>query len=66
MNYSTGGSRVAYLPNSNHELAFGSFHNGGVNMVMCDGSVHFIRQTLTKAQWLAAGTRNGGESVALE
>ena len=64
--YSTGRGRVAYRPNSNRELAFGSFHTGGANMALCDGSVRFVRQSITNAQWLAAGTRNGGEAVNLD
>jgi prepilin-type processing-associated H-X9-DG protein len=48
-------SRIATSANSNH--------TGGVNVVFCDGSVRFVRETLDIATWRALGTRNGGEVV---
>jgi len=38
-----------------------SFHTQGVNVVLMDGSVKFIRSTITQATWRALGTRAGGE-----
>lgn len=38
-----------------------SFHTGGVNMALCDGSVRFIRNTVNPATYKALGSRNGGE-----
>jgi prepilin-type N-terminal cleavage/methylation domain-containing protein/prepilin-type processing-associated H-X9-DG protein len=38
-----------------------SYHGGGVNVVFCDGSVHFIADTIDLPTWRALGTRNGGE-----
>jgi prepilin-type N-terminal cleavage/methylation domain-containing protein/prepilin-type processing-associated H-X9-DG protein len=38
-----------------------SFHTGGVNVLFCDGSVHFITDTIDLPTWRALGTRNGGE-----
>jgi prepilin-type N-terminal cleavage/methylation domain-containing protein/prepilin-type processing-associated H-X9-DG protein len=48
-----------------NETPFTSNHTGGVNMVFCDGSVHFMSQTtdLTVLQMLA--TRAGGEVLQL-
>jgi prepilin-type N-terminal cleavage/methylation domain-containing protein/prepilin-type processing-associated H-X9-DG protein len=43
----------------------GSYHPGGVNTAFCDGSVRFISASVSPAAWLAAGTRNGGESIEL-
>jgi prepilin-type N-terminal cleavage/methylation domain-containing protein/prepilin-type processing-associated H-X9-DG protein len=42
-----------------------SYHMGGVNIVMCDGSVRFIADDIDPAVWLAAGTRAGGETAQL-
>lgn len=38
-----------------------SRHTGGVNILMCDGSVRFITNTIEISVWRALGTRNGGE-----
>jgi prepilin-type N-terminal cleavage/methylation domain-containing protein/prepilin-type processing-associated H-X9-DG protein len=42
-----------------------SWHPGGVNMVLCDGSVRFVRESISAVVWEAAGSRKGGESLAL-
>jgi prepilin-type N-terminal cleavage/methylation domain-containing protein/prepilin-type processing-associated H-X9-DG protein len=41
-----------------------SRHPGGVNVLMADGSVHFIQQSINLATWQALGTIQGGEAVA--
>jgi prepilin-type N-terminal cleavage/methylation domain-containing protein/prepilin-type processing-associated H-X9-DG protein len=61
----SGGAVAAYKINGANEKTFGSFHTGGANFVMCDGSVRFVSQSVSAAAWLAAGTRNGGEAVPL-
>jgi prepilin-type processing-associated H-X9-DG protein len=38
-----------------------SFHRGGVNVLMLDGSVKFVRQDIHYPTWLALGTISGGE-----
>lgn len=38
-----------------------SRHPGGANVVLCDGSVRFISETLDIDTWRALGSRNGGE-----
>jgi prepilin-type N-terminal cleavage/methylation domain-containing protein/prepilin-type processing-associated H-X9-DG protein len=40
-----------------------SRHTGGVNVVMCDGSVHFITDGISWDVWQALGTSQGGETV---
>src|SRR5262249_40911040 len=40
-----------------------SRHPGGVNVLMADGSVHFIQQNIDLAIWQALGTIQGGEAV---
>lgn len=38
-----------------------SFHPGGVNLMLGDGSVRFVSDNVTTTTWRAVGTRNGGE-----
>jgi prepilin-type N-terminal cleavage/methylation domain-containing protein/prepilin-type processing-associated H-X9-DG protein len=38
-----------------------SYHPGGVNAAMMDGSVRFVRNSIAQDVWRAAGTRAGGE-----
>jgi prepilin-type N-terminal cleavage/methylation domain-containing protein/prepilin-type processing-associated H-X9-DG protein len=38
-----------------------SFHGGGVNVLLCDGSVRFVRDSIALATWRAMATRDGGE-----
>lgn len=40
-----------------------SFHTGGVNLCMADGSVSFQSQSVDLKIWRAIGSRNGGEVV---
>jgi prepilin-type N-terminal cleavage/methylation domain-containing protein/prepilin-type processing-associated H-X9-DG protein len=41
-----------------------SFHPGGANGAFADGSVHFFKNSVNPATWLALGTRAGGEVVS--
>jgi prepilin-type N-terminal cleavage/methylation domain-containing protein/prepilin-type processing-associated H-X9-DG protein len=41
-----------------------SYHAGGVNVCFADGSVHFIKDTVSKVTWAALGTRTGGEIIS--
>jgi prepilin-type N-terminal cleavage/methylation domain-containing protein/prepilin-type processing-associated H-X9-DG protein len=61
-----------YLPNAaawdcnNAANTFGltaarSQHSGGVNVLMCDGGVHFVREGITLEIWRALATRAGDE-----
>ena len=38
-----------------------SRHSGGVNAMMCDGSVHFVVDDVDLATWRAASTTKGDE-----
>ncbi len=40
-----------------------SWHAGGVNVMMADGSVHFMTETINLLPWWQLGSRNGGEVV---
>jgi prepilin-type N-terminal cleavage/methylation domain-containing protein/prepilin-type processing-associated H-X9-DG protein len=51
------GGRVATLA--------GSQHAGGVNVVLCDGSVRFIRDNIDLFSWRALGSRDKGEVFTL-
>jgi prepilin-type N-terminal cleavage/methylation domain-containing protein len=39
-----------------------SFHSGGAQAVLCDGSVTLFNQTIDVNVWTALGTRSGGET----
>ena len=43
-----------------------SFHPGGVNEAFADGSVHFIKSTISPQSWWALGTRSGGEVISAD
>ena len=40
-----------------------SFHPGGVNSLMADGSVRFVKESIVRKVWRGLGTRNGGELI---
>ena len=41
-----------------------SWHTGGINALLGDGSVHFFSDSIASNTWRALSTRNGGESVS--
>jgi prepilin-type processing-associated H-X9-DG protein len=41
-----------------------SYHSGGVNVLFCDGSVHFISNSINLDVWKGLGTRGGGEVIS--
>jgi prepilin-type processing-associated H-X9-DG protein len=60
--------RVPDCSSSSAYMAFGmasarSQHAGGVNVLMGDGSVRFVRDTIAQEVWRGIGTRNGAELV---
>ena len=44
-----------------NDVPFGSMHPGGMNAAFGDGSVRFLRQTLTITTYRALASRDGGE-----
>jgi prepilin-type N-terminal cleavage/methylation domain-containing protein/prepilin-type processing-associated H-X9-DG protein len=51
--------------NRNH-LSASSYHTGGVNVALGDGSVRFVRDSIDFLAWRAAGTKTGGETIQLD
>jgi prepilin-type N-terminal cleavage/methylation domain-containing protein/prepilin-type processing-associated H-X9-DG protein len=47
-------------------LTAGSFHPGGVNGLMCDGSVKFFKDVIAVSVWRALGSRNVGEVLSAD
>ena len=43
-----------------------SRHAGGVNILFCDGSVHFIKSTINTTVYWGLGTRAGGEVLSAD
>jgi prepilin-type processing-associated H-X9-DG protein len=43
-----------------------SWHPGGVNVTLADGSVRFVKDSITIQIWMALGTRGGGEVVSAD
>ena len=50
---------------TNHIVHFSSSHIGGVVFLLCDGSTHFVRDTIEYSLFKALGTRAGGEVASL-
>lgn len=47
-----------------HQAA-ASYHSGGANVCMADGSVKFVSESIAFTTWQAVGSRQGGETVNL-
>jgi prepilin-type N-terminal cleavage/methylation domain-containing protein len=50
-----------FQPARKATMAATSRHPGGVFLLMCDGSVQFVTESISLDVWRSAGTRNGGE-----
>jgi prepilin-type N-terminal cleavage/methylation domain-containing protein/prepilin-type processing-associated H-X9-DG protein len=59
------GSKTAGHPTSTM-IGASSYHAGGVNVVFLDGSVRFIKDSISSQIWWALGTRAGGEVVSAD
>jgi prepilin-type N-terminal cleavage/methylation domain-containing protein/prepilin-type processing-associated H-X9-DG protein len=60
------GSRSCVFGTNRAMTTANSNHPDGVNVLLCDGSVHFISYGIDLATWRALGTRNGGEVFSAE
>jgi prepilin-type N-terminal cleavage/methylation domain-containing protein/prepilin-type processing-associated H-X9-DG protein len=43
-----------------------SFHPGGVNVLMADGSVRFVKESINQLSWWGLGTKAGGEIISAD
>ncbi|MFO0957008.1 MAG: DUF1559 domain-containing protein [Isosphaeraceae bacterium] len=63
-----GGCRLGgnpdYWPDSSYSIGAASYHAGGVNAAMADGSVRFIKSSINQQTWWGLGTRDGGEVIS--
>ncbi len=48
----------------NDIITANSAHPGGVNVCFLDGSVHFLKNSITPNIWWAIGSRNQGETIS--
>ena len=46
------------------DIPASSNHPGGANVLMGDGAVHFIKDSIDLGVWRALATRNGGEVIS--
>ena len=56
--------RSCKKPSGRVAVLAGSAHTGGVNVVMCDGSVRFVSNSISLLNWRAMGSRNLGEVIS--
>jgi prepilin-type N-terminal cleavage/methylation domain-containing protein/prepilin-type processing-associated H-X9-DG protein len=53
--------------NTDHTLVgASSYHSGGVNVTMLDGSVKFVKNSISTVTWWAIATKAGGEVVSAD
>jgi prepilin-type N-terminal cleavage/methylation domain-containing protein/prepilin-type processing-associated H-X9-DG protein len=65
-NFDTLGGGVQQLLFEDRINAYGSAHTGGANFTLADGSVRFIKDSISPVSFLALGTRAKGEVIADE
>jgi prepilin-type N-terminal cleavage/methylation domain-containing protein/prepilin-type processing-associated H-X9-DG protein len=59
---------LSYYPTigPNSASASRSWHPGGVNVLLTDGSVRFIKDSIAAQSWWALGTKSGGEVISAD
>ena len=60
--FSTGSSNST----DNSVIGASSYHSGGVNVAMLDGSVRFVKNTVAPQTWWAVATKAGGEVISAD
>ena len=62
------GLPVGLRPRLRHRLRpplhASSNHPGGVNILLADGSVRFVKNSIGQTVWMSLGSRDGGEVVS--
>jgi prepilin-type processing-associated H-X9-DG protein len=58
-----GGSSTQTISGQNTANTPSSNHPGGVNVLMGDGSVQFVQNSIDQHIWWGMGSRNGGETL---
>jgi prepilin-type N-terminal cleavage/methylation domain-containing protein/prepilin-type processing-associated H-X9-DG protein len=60
--------QIIHPPNSpvGHTDEFYSLHPGGANVLMGDGSVRFVKQSINLLTWQAMSSRSGGEVTSAD
>ena len=58
--------RAGGYPNDATFANTSSNHPGGVNALMADGSVRFIKNSVAQPTWWALGTRGGSEVISAD
>jgi prepilin-type processing-associated H-X9-DG protein len=59
------GSKTAGHPTSTM-VGASSYHPGGVNVAFLDGSVRFVKDSVSQPTWWAVATKSGGEVVSAD
>ena len=60
------GTSIVDVPSEHAIVSARSQHPGGVNAMLGDGSVKFIKDSVNLQTWRALGTRNGGEVISAD
>lgn len=57
-----------FLQDADHSdiVNAGSYHPGGANVLFCDGTVRFLKGSMSLPTWWALGTRGGGEDTTVD
>ncbi len=63
VNNCRGGCNSGCNLDQSYSVRASSFHSGGVNACMADGSVKFFKNTISRNTWWALGTRATGEVI---
>jgi len=58
------GSTNEAWANGAWSMGAASAHPGGANVLFSDGSVKFVKSSISRLTWMSLGTRNGGEVIS--